>query len=182
MSAHTLGIAAHHMGSQKKKMCNSLPFKSFLAQDSLLQSKCHQRNKNYIHPLVLVFVRNDPHILHAELLATVKWFYQLVVERPGPRSRILRSDWSKRSTRNVQRSHINPCRLDIGSICHASQKDSEESNVKKLGRQLTCDSLHLFCSRRCRSFFFFFFLFFFFFVGAFHSYELHTKQEAPLYI
>lgn len=64
-------------------------------------------------------------------LAAVKRFYQLVVEGARPRCRMLASDWSERGARNVQRSHINPCRFHIGPICHASRKGSEESNVRK---------------------------------------------------
>lgn len=58
-------------------------------------------------------------------------FYQLVVETARPCCWMLPSDWSKRRARNLQRSHINPCRFHIGPICHASLKGSEDSNVRK---------------------------------------------------
>lgn len=52
----------------------------------------------------------------------------------------------------MQQSHINPCRLDIGAICHASQKDSVESNVEqpRYGRLLVIASI-LLKIRRYRS-------------------------------
>lgn len=69
-------------------------------------------------------------------------FYQLV-EREGARCWTLRSDWSTLQTRKAQRSYINAGRPDVGSICHDSQRDREESSLERHCRHhcCTCSSL-----------------------------------------
>lgn len=71
---------------------------------------------------------------------------------------MLRSDWSKRRARNIQRSHINPCRFHIGPVCRASLKGSKgsKSNLLQIS---SVSGVPLFGAS-----FFYFFIFFLFFL------------------